>query len=131
MDSYDISVLEKSFKVIASQQALISERFYDRLFQAAPSLRSMFPEDMTQQRSKLMASLGSIVASLRSSADLKAILAGLRARHIGYGADNSHYEIVGNELLSAIDDVLGDAFTDEYRKVWTIAYGHIMDAMKS
>ena len=48
-----IKLVQQSFAKVApiSEQAAVL--FYDRLFEIAPSVRAMFPNDMTEQRRKL------------------------------------------------------------------------------
>ena len=38
--------------------------FYDRLFDVAPQMRAMFPDDMIEQRRKLMPMLAAVVKGL-------------------------------------------------------------------
>ena len=65
-----VKLVQQSFSKVApiSDQAAIL--FYDRLFEVAPQVKSMFPADMTEQRKKLMAMLAVVVNGLeRSSVD--------------------------------------------------------------
>ena len=43
-----------------------AELFYGRLFEIAPQVRAMFPDDMTEQRKKLMATLAIVVNGLNN-----------------------------------------------------------------
>ena len=54
MTPEQITLVQQSFSKVApiSEQAAVM--FYDRLFEVAPSVRAMFPADMTEQRKKLM-----------------------------------------------------------------------------
>ena len=58
-----IELVQQSFAKVApiSEQAAVL--FYDRLFEVAPSVKSMFPADMTLQRKKLMATLAVVVGN--------------------------------------------------------------------
>ena len=53
MTPEQVTLIQQSFSKVApiSEQAAVM--FYDRLFEVAPSVRAMFPEDMTEQRKKL------------------------------------------------------------------------------
>ena len=59
-----VKLVQQSFSKVApiSDQAAIL--FYDRLFEVAPEVKSMFPADMTEQRKKLMATLAVVVNGL-------------------------------------------------------------------
>ena len=52
MTPEQIALIQQSFAKVApiSEQAAVL--FYDRLFKVAPSVRAMFPEDMTEQRKR-------------------------------------------------------------------------------
>src|SRR5580704_2728411 len=59
-----VKLVQQSFTKVApiSEQAAVL--FYDRLFEVAPSVRALFPDDMTEQRKKLMATLAVVVGGL-------------------------------------------------------------------
>ena len=59
-----VKLVQQSFAKVApiSEQAAVL--FYDRLFEIAPKVKSMFPTDMTEQRKKLMATLAVVVGGL-------------------------------------------------------------------
>lgn len=52
-------------------------------------------------------------------------------KHKGLGVQPEHYPVVGENLLIAIKDVLGDAATDTIINAWAEAYGIIADAFIS
>ena len=126
-----IELVQQSFAKVApiSEQAAVL--FYDRLFEVAPSVKSMFPTDMTEQRRKLMATLAVVVNGL---GNLESVLPAARAlaiRHVGYGARAEHYPVVGGALLWTLEKGLGDAWTPEVADAWTAAYGALSGFMIS
>ncbi|MCP4733869.1 MAG: hemin receptor, partial [Bosea sp.] len=64
MTPEQVKLVQESFSKVVpiSEQAAVM--FYDRLFEVAPSVRAMFPADMTGQRQKLMATLAVVVGGL-------------------------------------------------------------------
>ena len=70
----------------------------------------MFPEDMVAQRQKLLDELAAIVAAVSDLDALVARTAPLGARHVEYGVEPDHYELVGEALQAALADVLGDGW---------------------
>ena len=73
----------------------------------------MFPDDMTEQRKKLMGTLAVVVGSLH---DLGAVLpaaSALAKKHVGYGVTAAQYPIVGAALLWTLEQGLGDAWNPE------------------
>jgi hemoglobin-like flavoprotein len=122
MTPEEVKLVQESFaKVvpISDQAAVI---FYDRLFESAPPVRTMFTGDMAEQRRKLMAMLAAVVGGL---GDLESILpaaSGLAIRHVSYGAKAEHYPVVGAALLWTLEKGLGDAWTPDVASAWTTAY---------
>jgi hemoglobin-like flavoprotein len=106
-----------------------SERFYERLFEADPASRDLFPDDMAAQRAKLVDELSFMVAAAE---DLDAFVERTRAlgdRHTAYGATPAHYGSVGAALLGALADVLGAAWTPEAQAAWQQLYELIAETM--
>jgi nitric oxide dioxygenase len=124
-----VSLVQDSFAKVApiSEQAAVI--FYDRLFEVAPGVRSMFPADLTQQRKKLMATLAVVVNGL---GDLQSVLpaaSALAKRHVSYGAKPEHYPVVGSALLWTLEKGLGEAWTPDVAAAWTEAYGTLSGYM--
>ena len=126
-----VSLVQDSFAKVApiSEQAAVM--FYDRLFEVAPAVKSMFPVDMTEQRRKLMATLAVVVNGL---GDLQSILpaaSALAIRHVSYGARAEHYPVVGAALLWTLEKGLGEAWTPDVAAAWSAAYGTLSGFMIS
>ena len=62
----NVELLESSFALLAPQGEQLVARFYERLFETAPSVRSLFPDDMTDQKKALLGALGTVVSTLRT-----------------------------------------------------------------
>ncbi|MBL4699984.1 MAG: hypothetical protein JKX85_01890 [Phycisphaeraceae bacterium] len=91
-------------------------------FEMAPALRAIFPQDMTQQKKKLMAMLGTAVNGLNN---LEAIIPAVQAsgvRHVDYKVTPSMYDTVGAALLKTLEQGLGNAWNDEVKEAWTVTY---------
>ena len=126
-----VKLVQQSFaKVapIADQAAII---FYDRLFEVAPAVKAMFPDDMTEQRKKLMATLAVVVNGLSSLESVLPAASALAKRHVAYGAKPAHYSVVGSALLWTLEQGLGDAWTPDVAAAWTAAYGTLSGYMIS
>jgi nitric oxide dioxygenase len=126
-----VTLVQTSFsKVapIADQAAVI---FYDRLFETAPQVRAMFPDDMAEQRRKLMATLAVVVGGLSNLEAILPAASALAVRHVAYGAKPEHYPVVGSALLWTLEQGLGDGWTPEVADAWTAAYGTLSGYMIS
>jgi len=126
-----VKLVQQSFSKVApiSEQAAVL--FYDRLFEVAPSVRAMFPNDMTEQRKKLMATLAVVVNGLTNLEAVLPAASALAKRHVSYGAKPEHYPVVGGALLWTLEKGLGEAWTPELAAAWTSAYGTLSGYMIS
>jgi nitric oxide dioxygenase len=129
MDDTQITLVQESWAKVEPIAPTAATLFYDRLFSVAPGVRPLFPEDMTQQKLKLMEMLGVVVHGLD---DLDAIVPAAQAlgrRHGEYGAEPAHYDVVGECLLWTLGQGLGEDFTPEVQEAWTAAYGVLSSVM--
>ena len=128
----DVETLEESFDLVAPQGDELMRTFYDKLFEAAPSVRPLFEEvDMERQRQALLNMLLVLRESLRDLDDIVPDLEELGARHVEYGAKPEHYPVVGEALIGAMAQVAGDAWKPEYTAAWQEAYPLVQDVMLS
>ena len=129
MTPSQIKLVQESFSKVApiSDQAAIL--FYDRLFEVAPQVRVLFPDEMAEQRKKLMATLAVVVNCLTNLEAVLPAASALAKRHVGYGARPEHYPVVGGALLWTLEKGLGDAWTPELAEAWAAAYGTLSGFM--
>jgi nitric oxide dioxygenase len=131
MTPEQVKLVQQSFSKlvpISDQAAVI---FYDRLFEIAPQVKSMFPSDMAEQRGKLMATLTAVVNGLGNLASILPAASALAKRHVSYGAKPEHYPVVGAALLWTLEKGLGENWTPEVANAWKAAYGTLSAFMVS
>jgi hemoglobin-like flavoprotein len=124
-----IDLLRASFRAVCAEPAPVAAAFYARLFELAPETRAMFRSDLAAQGTKLMNSLGAVVAQIHDLAPLAPMLADLARRHAGYGVRPEHYGVVGEALLRTLAAALGPAFDEPTREAWNTAYAGLAAAM--
>ena len=91
--------MRRTFDLVVPISGVAADMFYERLFYMAPSLRRMFPEDMRDQKRKLIMMLAMAVNGLNDLDTLAPQLMALGARHAGYGVKDYHYKTVGEALI--------------------------------
>ena len=126
-----VNLVQQSFAKVAPISEIAAVLFYDRLFETAPQVRSMFPADMTEQRRKLMATLAVVVNGLSNLESILRVASALATRHVAYGAKPEHYPVVGAALLWTLEKGLGDGWTPDVAAAWTAAYGTLSGFMIS
>ncbi|WP_420832378.1 NO-inducible flavohemoprotein [Paenibacillus humicola] len=126
-----IAVIKSTVPVLETKGTAITKRFYELLFAGHPELLNVF-NHANQKQGRQQAALANAVYAAAAHIDrLHEILPAVRQiahKHRSLGIKPEHYPIVGETLLAAIKDVLGDAATDEILAAWAEAYGVIADA---
>jgi methyl-accepting chemotaxis protein len=125
----DIDTLETSFDLIAPRGDELMDEFYSRLFEAAPGVRPLFPDDMRKQKAMLLGALVLVRNSLRDLDRLVPKLHALGARHVAYGAKPEYYPLVGSVLIDAMAVVAGAAWTPQIEQAWAAAYAVVAGVM--
>lgn len=103
--------------------------FYNDLFARAPTIRPLFPADMTEQATKLIAMLGSIVDALPNVETIRPELQRLGVAHVGYGAQPVHYAVVEESLLAMLRELGGGRLDVQTEAAWRSAYAAVAGAM--
>lgn len=124
-----IALVQGSFKKVAPIAETAADIFYARLFEIAPQVRPLFPEDMSDQKMKLMQMLAVAVNGLTKLEEILPAVQDLGRRHSGYDVTPEHYDFVGAALLFALGKGLGDDFTPEVEEAWTETYGALASVM--
>jgi hemoglobin-like flavoprotein len=126
-----VQLVQDSFKKIVPIAATAADLFYDRLFTIEPELRSLFPQNLSQQKNKLMQMLASAVTNLHQMEKILPAVQALGRRHVDYGVTDIHYEIVGEALVWTLEQGLGDDFTPPVREAWTETFLTVSGVMKN
>ncbi|HJW11900.1 MAG TPA: globin family protein [Albitalea sp.] len=129
MTPHQITLVRDSFGLVQPIAPQAAALFYANLFDADPSLQTLFRGDMTQQGDRLMSMIGAAVGLLERPAALMPVLRSLGARHAGYGVRDEHYATVGGALLKTLKQGLGDAFTADVHDAWAALYGVVSRTM--
>lgn len=129
MTPNQVTLVQTSFAKVAPIAGVAADLFYDRLFEIAPDVRRMFPNDLADQKKKLMAMLGTAVAGLTKPDALLPAVRALGARHAGYGVTAEHFAPVGAALIWTLEQGLAEAFTPEVKAAWIEVYGVLSQTM--
>lgn len=129
MTPQQVELVQTSFKKVVPIAATAADLFYNRLFEIAPETRPLFPQDLTEQKGKLMSMLGTAVTNLHKLDTILPAVKDLGQRHKGYGVTAAHYAPVGAALLWTLEKGLGPDFTPEVKAAWTETYTALAGVM--
>jgi hemoglobin-like flavoprotein len=131
MTPQQVQLVQGSFAKVAPIAPLAADLFYGRLFEVAPQVRSLFPDDLTEQKKKLMGMLAVVVGGLDKLDTILPAASALAKRHVAYGTAPEHYPVVGGALLWTLEKGLGESWTPEVADAWTEAYSTLSGFMIS
>ncbi|MFC7370782.1 NO-inducible flavohemoprotein [Fictibacillus iocasae] len=134
LDQQTISIIKSTVPVLEKYGTAITTQFYQTLFQKHPELLNIFNHANQKQGRQQTALANVVYAAAVHIEKLETILPAVKQiahKHRSLGVLPEHYPIVGENLLQAIKDVLGDAATDEIIDAWAKAYGVIADVFIS
>ncbi|WP_233887716.1 NO-inducible flavohemoprotein [Paraburkholderia flagellata] len=125
-------IVKATAPVLADHGYAIIKRFYTRLFEAHPELKNVFNmahQEQGQQQQALARAVYAYAENIEDPSSLAAVLKNIANKHASLGVLPEHYPIVGEHLLAAIKDVLGDAATEDIISAWAQAYGNLADVL--
>ena len=129
MNDQQIALVKESWAAVAPIAPTAATLFYDRLFSVAPGIRPLFPADLTEQKTKLMEMITTVVDGLEQLETIAGEIEDLGRRHAAYGAQPAHYDVVADCLLWTLAQGLGEEFTPAVTEAWTAAYGVLATTM--
>ncbi len=123
-----IDIIKSTVPVLEVHGVTITSVFYKKLFENHPELLNIF-NHVNQSQGRQQTALANMVYTAAANIDrLESLLPAVKQvanKHRGLGVKPEHYPIVGQHLLEAIKEVLGDAATDEIINAWAETYGVI------
>ncbi len=129
MTPEQIELVQGTWAKVAPIADTVADFFYGKLFEMDPTLRPIFPKDMTQQKKKLMAMLGMAVNSLNNFETVIPALQASGIRHLDYKITASMYDTVGAALLKTLEQGLGNAWNEQVKEAWTVTYTTVAKVM--
>ena len=129
MTPEQIANVQTTWRAVVPIADKAADLFYDRLFEVDPKLRPLFPEELTEQKKKLMSMIGRVVAALNDLGSMVPAIQELGRKHVGYGVKDEDYGTVAAALLWTLEQGLEDAWTPVVKDSWVAAYTLLSGAM--
>jgi len=129
LNQAQIDRLTSSFQAVEPQLDLVVSVFYGKLFETAPAIRSMFPDDLGKQKQHMVSALMLVAKNIPNIENLAVPLREMGARHVGYGAEEAHFPVVRNTMVFALGEVAGYIWTQQIADDWSTALDAIAGYM--
>ncbi|WP_373820137.1 NO-inducible flavohemoprotein [Glaesserella sp.] len=130
LDQQTKEIIKATVPVLEQYGTAITTTFYKNMFEAHPELLNIFNKTNQKQGRQPHALASTVLAAAKHIDHLEAILPHVMQighKHRALEIKAEHYPIVGENLLRAIKEVLGEAATPEIIDAWAKAYGVIAD----
>ncbi|MCP8970774.1 NO-inducible flavohemoprotein [Ectobacillus ponti] len=130
LDPKKLEVVKATLPIVLEHGEAITTRFYQRMFENHPELRNVFNQTHQRTGHQPKALANAVYAAAAHIEDMSGIMPALERigqKHRSLQIKPEQYPIVGENLLAAIKETLGDAATDEILDAWADAYEVISD----
>ncbi|MEH7335323.1 NO-inducible flavohemoprotein [Neobacillus drentensis] len=128
LDPQKLEIIKATLPVVKEHGEAITKAFYKRLFKQHPELLNIFNQthQITGHQPKALAdAVYGAAANIEDFSRIMPVLERIGEKHRSLQIKPEHYPIVGENLLGAIKEILGDAATSEIIDAWADAYGVI------
>ncbi|MDM8563595.1 globin domain-containing protein [Candidatus Marithioploca araucensis] len=124
-----MAIVKSTAPAIKANSEKITSRMYERMFGKFPYAKPLFKNAPKNQPQVLARSIVGYAENIDNLAALDAVLERIAVHHVETSILPEHYPWVGESLLGAIKDILGDAITDEVNDAWTQAYWYLANVL--
>ncbi|MEC5300498.1 MULTISPECIES: globin domain-containing protein [Staphylococcus] len=121
-------IIKETVPVLQQKGEEITSYFYNRMFTRHPELKNMFNQTNQKKGLQSTALAHSVLAAATNIDDLTRIMPVVKEiayKHCALQVPEAGYDIVGENLLAAIQNVLGLPEDDVIIATWAKAYGEI------
>ena len=125
MNETTIAIVKSTAPLIKEKGEEITTAMYKHLFKNYPEAEALFENASADQHKKLAQMVYAYAANIDNLDALTGGIEKVAKIHVDTKVKPEHYPMVGESLLLAIKEVLGDAATPEVIDAWADAYGFL------
>lgn len=123
------AIIKSTAPVIKEHGEAITTAMYVRLFKAHPEAKELFKDAQPDQYKKLANAVYAYAANIDNLGALTKGIETMVSVHVKTKVQPMHYPWVGEAILGAIKEVLGDAATEEILTAWGEAFFFLADVL--
>lgn len=124
-----IKSIKETIPLVRENAEAVTTRMYEILFTKYPQTKELFANAQGDQHKKLAGAIAAFAANVDNLGALSGAVEKMATTHVETNVLPLHYPMVGDALITAMSDVLGDAFTQTYKDAWGEAYGFLGDIL--
>lgn len=121
-----IDIVKSTVPILKEHGGTITSTFYHNVIVDHPQLKNLFSvrnQATGAQQSALATSVLAYATYIDDLPKLTGAVERIAQKHASLFVQPEHYPIVGEYLVGAFAEVLGDALTEEVKTAWIAAYG--------
>ncbi|MES3677537.1 NO-inducible flavohemoprotein [Halomonas elongata] len=125
-------IIEATAPVVAEHLTTITQHFYPLMFERYPEVAPLFNQTHQATGGQPRALASSVLAYVqlrKNPAQARHALETVVNKHVSLDIQPDQYPIVGECLMAAIGDVLGEAVTEEVADAWGALYQELADLL--
>lgn len=125
-----IDIVKSTVPILKAHGETITTTFYRNVITTHPQLKNLFSvrnQATGAQQSALARSVLAYATYIDDLPKLTSAVERIAQKHASLFVQPEHYPIVGEFLVGAFAEVLGDALTEEVKAAWIAAYGVLAD----
>lgn len=124
-----IETVKATIPVLKENAVDITEKMYEILFDKYPETKDLFSGAPQDQPKVLAAAVSAYAMNIDNLDALGDAVGKMASTHVRTNVKPEHYPMVGESLLAAMSEVLGDAATPEILDAWGEAYFFLGDIL--
>ncbi|MGI8314155.1 NO-inducible flavohemoprotein [Halobacillus mangrovi] len=131
LDAKTVDIVKQSAPILEEHSREIGTRFYEKLFSTAPELYNIFNQTNQRlgiQQSALAYSVYKAGENIDQLENIEEMIERVTEKHRALGVKPEQYPLVGETLLEAVKDILGDSIDKQTMSAWEEAYQAIANA---
>lgn len=117
-----IAIIKETVPLVGKEAENVTTRMYEILFSKYPETKPMFDNAAKDQHKKLAGAIAAFAGNIDNLGVLGAAVEKMAQSHVMTQVQPIHYPMVADALITAMGDVLGEAFTEARKNAWVEAY---------
>ncbi|PNP53053.1 hypothetical protein FNYG_15784 [Fusarium nygamai] len=122
---YQIKIVQSTIPALEKHGVEITTLFYRQLLNKHPELNNIFNtahQDTGEQPAALAHAVWAYAVNIENPEAMKAAISRIGHKHVSLGVTADQHPIVGQGLLSAIKQILGDGVNSKVLDAWDTTY---------
>lgn len=125
-----IATVKATIPALQEHGVAITTRMYEIMFENHPDYKTtLFKDSPDEQPNILATAVAAYAMNIDNLGALEGAVNKMVAAHVRTNVQPEHYPVVGESILQAMKDVLGDAATPEILEAWGEAYFFLADIL--